>query len=177
MLQKIVFKNVSFTYDGKQNVLEDVSFIIPSASQVAIIGESGSGKSTIIKLLLRFYEPTHGEILIDDLPIQKYNKSFLRAQIGSAFQNPFLFSSTIQQNINYTKMDAMEDEIDAAAAVAKPLKKAGARWPRRSLLLVSGGLWKVTRVRFRRALGRRSRSLTTPAFRWWRCPHQGRCSW
>jgi ATP-binding cassette subfamily B protein len=119
---KIEFKNVSFTYDGKQNVLEDVSFIIPSASQVAIIGESGSGKSTIIKLLLRFYEPTHGEILIDDIPIQKYNKSFLRAQIGSAFQKAFLFSSTIQQNINYTKMDAMEDEIDAAAAVAQAIE-------------------------------------------------------
>lgn len=116
---KITFKNVSFSYDQKHQALDNISFTINAGEQLAIIGPSGAGKSTIIKLLLRFYEPDSGEILLDDVEIQKYDKSFLRAKIGAAFQKAFLFSTTIHNNIAYAAGDCEDLQIDDAAKVAK----------------------------------------------------------
>lgn len=116
---KIEFKNVHFAYENQQTVLSNFSLCIQSGEQVAIIGPSGAGKSTLIKLLLRFYEPSSGEILLDDVPLQHYDKAYLRRKIGAAFQKAFLFSTTINQNIAYA-MDAWNEEgIDEAAKIAR----------------------------------------------------------
>ena len=118
---EIVFQNVWFKYpDAKEDefVLHDVSFKIEAGQQVALMGPTGSGKSTIIALLTRFFEPTKGEIFLDGKPLELYSKTFLREQIGVVLQKAFLFSTTIKGNIAYTQTQVDEGEIIEAAKAA-----------------------------------------------------------
>jgi len=116
----IVFKNVSFKYKAEDEnlALSDVNFKVKKGEKVAILGATGAGKSTIIALLTRLYEPNDGEILIDGMPIQTISKDSLRSRIGVVQQNPFLFSTTIRKNINFANQERTETEIMASAQSA-----------------------------------------------------------
>jgi len=106
---EIEFKNVSFNYPGEPvYALKNVSFQIHAGERVAIIGPTGSGKSTIIKLLLRLYEPTSGIITLDGLLLTCYPKQFLRNRLGVALQNSVLFSATIEENLKMVQSSATE---------------------------------------------------------------------
>ena len=114
---KIEFKDVSFSYEGGSGdqVLSDISFVINPLEKVAIIGAIGSGKSTIVKLISRFYDVTKGSILIDDVNVKDIDVSYLRKSIGNAFQQNFIFSKSIKDNINYGNDKApFEDTLMAA---------------------------------------------------------------
>lgn len=111
----IEFKNVGFYYNEKETVLKNFNLDVKQGSTVALVGETGSGKSTIINLLCRFYEPTSGEILIDGINYQERSLGWLRHNIGYVLQSPHLFSGTIKDNIRYGKLDATDEEIIAAA--------------------------------------------------------------
>ncbi len=108
---EIEFRNVSFSYDGKRKVLDNVSFKIKPGEKVALVGHTGAGKSTIVNLLCRFYDPQEGEILIDGINIKKIKLESLRKQIAVMFQDTFLFSGTILENIKYGRLDATYDEV------------------------------------------------------------------
>lgn len=117
----IEFKNVSFVYANdkeKKEVLRNVSFKVKAGEKVAFLGPTASGKSTIIQLLTRFYEPTKGEILLDGIPLQQYSKSFVRKRIGVVLQKAFLFSTSIKQNIAYTNPNIADEEVIQAAKAA-----------------------------------------------------------
>ncbi|MBT8292155.1 MAG: ABC transporter ATP-binding protein/permease [Eudoraea sp.] len=108
----IEFKNVTFTYeDTNITALKNISFTIDEGETVAIIGKTGSGKSTILDLIARLYDASSGEILIDNVPVQKLNLNSLRSAIGAVPQDAFLFSDTIKNNIKFGKEDATESEI------------------------------------------------------------------
>ena len=115
---KIEFKNISFSYDRKTMVLNNISFIIPSGSRVGIAGRTGAGKTTMISLLPRFYDPTEGLILLDDIDIRNYKLSDLRNQFAIVLQEPVLFSTTIDENIRYAKPEATDQEVIEAAKAA-----------------------------------------------------------
>lgn len=115
---EIVFRNVSFDYGDGRGVLRDVSFAIKAGERVAFVGSSGAGKSTIASLILRFYEPQEGEILIDGIEIGKYDRTSLRRQIGVVLQESVLFGATVRENIAYGKPEATDEEIEAAARAA-----------------------------------------------------------
>lgn len=115
---KVTFDYVSFAYDDHSKILEDVSFTIQPGQRVALVGETGAGKTTIVSLISRFYDPTLGRILIDDYDIRQVNLESLRSQMGIMLQDTFLFSTTIMENIRYGRLDATDEEvIDAAKAV------------------------------------------------------------
>ncbi|GLJ41485.1 hypothetical protein SUGI_0858570 [Cryptomeria japonica] len=113
----IEFKNVDFSYPSRPDaiVLQNLNLLIPARKTLALVGGSGSGKSTIISLLERFYEPTQGQILVDGLDIKGLKTLWLRQQIGLVSQEPVLFSTSIKENILYGKEDANEEEVMAAA--------------------------------------------------------------
>lgn len=116
---EIEFKNVSFRYEGseKQRVLDRISFKVKAGEKIALLGPTGAGKTTIISLLMRFFEADSGEILIDGKDIRKYPKAFLRGRFGVVLQKPFLFSTTIKSNIAYANPDSLiEDVIEASKA-------------------------------------------------------------
>jgi ATP-binding cassette subfamily B protein len=109
---KIEFKDVSFTYEDTEiTALKNISFVINEGETVAILGKTGSGKSTILDLVSRLYDVSSGEILIDDVPIKKLNLASLRESIGAVPQDAFLFSDTIKNNIRFGKHDATDDEV------------------------------------------------------------------
>ena len=113
---KVEFKNVSFTYDDTNIIaLKNINLIVESGETLAILGKTGSGKSTIIELVARLYDTTEGEIFLDDISIEKVNLNDLRNQIGFVPQDPFLFSDSIGNNIKFGKQDATEEEIITAA--------------------------------------------------------------
>ncbi len=113
----IIFENVCFSYLEEKEVLKDVSFEIGSGKTVALVGHTGSGKSTAVKLLMRFYDANFGRILIDDYPIKDLKISYLRDQIGLVSQEPFLFNGTVFDNILYGNLEATyEEAIEAAKA-------------------------------------------------------------
>lgn len=117
---EIEFRNVSFTYPNeKKPALQHITFKLNAGHQLGITGPSGGGKSTIIKLLLRLYEPTEGEILLDGKDIKSFPKAYLRADIGVAMQKAFLFSRTIEQNIAYVHPQSSSYEIDEAARISE----------------------------------------------------------
>lgn len=112
----IRFENVWFMYpDGDENVLEDFSIDIPPGTTVAIVGETGAGKSTIVNLACRFYEPTQGRILIDGRDSRERSQLWLHSSLGYVLQDPHLFSGTIMENIRYGRLDATDEEVFAAA--------------------------------------------------------------
>lgn len=113
---KIEFKNVTFTYqDTEITALNNISFTINKGETVAILGKTGSGKSTILDLVARLYDVTSGEIYIDDVPIKKLNINDLRKSIGAVPQDAFLFSDSIKNNIKFGKENATEEEVVQAA--------------------------------------------------------------
>ena len=112
---KIEFRHVSFSYDGKHDILSDISFSVKQGETIAFVGATGSGKSSIINLFLRFYEFERGEILIDDKNIKDYSQSELRRNIGLVLQEPFLYHGTIASNIKMYQENLGREEIVEAA--------------------------------------------------------------
>ena len=111
----IEFKDVTFRYpDGDEDVLEHFSLKIPFGSHIAIVGETGAGKSTLVNLVCRFYEPTTGQLLIDGRDARERSQLWLHSSIGYVLQTPHLFSGTIRENLLMGKPDATEEEIWAA---------------------------------------------------------------
>ncbi len=117
---EITFENVSFIYsDGEKNVLKDVSFTVKPGQSVALLGSTGAGKSSLVNLLPRFHEYTSGRILLDDIELTDYSRSYLRKQIGIVEQEPFLFSRSIRENITYgVGRDISQEEVERAAKAA-----------------------------------------------------------
>ncbi len=112
----IEFQDVSFRYpDGEEYVLEHFSLKIPAGTTVAIVGETGAGKSTLVNLACRFFEPTSGKILIDGRDYRERSQLWLHSNIGYVLQNPHLFSGTVRENIRYGKLDATDEQIERAA--------------------------------------------------------------
>lgn len=112
----IEFRDVTFRYpDGNENILEHFNLKIPAGTTVAIVGETGAGKSTLVNLACRFFEPTEGTIIIDGRDYRERSQLWLHSNIGYVLQNPHLFSGTIKENIRYGRLDATDAEIEAAA--------------------------------------------------------------
>jgi ATP-binding cassette subfamily B protein len=111
----VEFKNVSFSYDDKKGVLENVSFKVTPGETIALVGPTGAGKSTIANLISRFYDIKQGNILIDGHDLTSVTVESLRKQMGVMTQDNFLFTGTIADNIRYGKPDATQEEIEAAA--------------------------------------------------------------
>ena len=112
---KIEFRHVSFSYDGKHDILRDISFSVKQGETIAFVGATGAGKSSIINLFLRFYEFERGEILIDDKNIKDYSQSEVRRNIGLVLQEPFLYHGTIASNIKMYQENLGREEIVEAA--------------------------------------------------------------
>ena len=117
---EIIFENVSFMYsDGKSHALKNISFHVRPGQAVALLGSTGSGKSSLVNLLPRFHEYTDGRILLDGVDLKDYSRSYLRRQIGIVEQEPFLFSRSIRENITYgVGRDVSQDEVERAAKAA-----------------------------------------------------------
>jgi ATP-binding cassette subfamily B protein len=115
----IRFENVSFAYEATRPILADLSFEVAAGRTVAIVGQSGAGKSTISRLLFRFYDVTGGRILIDDQDIRDVTQTSLRAAIGMVPQDTVLFNDTIRYNIRYGRWDASDPEVEEAARQAQ----------------------------------------------------------
>ena len=113
---EIEFKDVTFRYpDGGDNVLEHFNLKIPAGTTVAIVGETGAGKSTLVNLACRFFEPTEGQILIDGRDYRERSQLWLHSNIGYVLQSPHLFSGSVRENIRYGRLGATDAEIEAAA--------------------------------------------------------------
>lgn len=112
---KVEFKNVSFAYKQGQKVLDDFSLTVKPGESIALVGETGAGKSTIVNLVCRFYEPTEGTILIDGKNYRERSQLWLQKNLGYMLQTPHLFSGTIRENIAYARSDASLEEIRRAA--------------------------------------------------------------
>lgn len=112
---KIEFRHVSFSYDGKHDILKDISFSVKQGETIAFVGATGSGKSSIINLFLRFYEFERGEILIDNQNIKDYSQAELRHNVGLVLQDPFLYHGTIASNIKMYQENLGREEIIEAA--------------------------------------------------------------
>jgi ATP-binding cassette subfamily B protein/subfamily B ATP-binding cassette protein MsbA len=115
---RVTARDVSFAYPGRPRTLEDVSFDALPGERVAVVGHTGAGKSTLMSLLVRFYDPRRGRIEIDGLDIRDATLHSLRDQISLVLQEPLMFSGTIRDNIGYGKLGATEEEIVAAARAA-----------------------------------------------------------
>lgn len=111
----ISFRNVSFSYKDGEKVLEKFNLNVKAGQSIALVGETGSGKSTIVNLLCRFYEPEKGEILIDGVNYKERPQAWLQSNLGYVLQAPHLFSGTVKDNIRYGKLDAAEEDIIKAA--------------------------------------------------------------
>ena len=112
---KIEFKDVTFSYDGKTDVLKNISFTANAGETVALVGHTGSGKSSIINLLMRFYEFEKGDIVIDGISLKDYPKEELRKKVGLVLQDPFMFYGDIDSNIRLHNQEMTEKEVREAA--------------------------------------------------------------
>jgi ATP-binding cassette, subfamily B, bacterial len=116
----VVFRNVSFAYPGSERpILRNASFRVGSGTRVGIVGATGAGKTTLVSLLARFYDPSTGEILLDGNDLREYRLDDLRRQFAIVLQDPILFSTTIAENIAYGRSDATHEQIVGAAKAAK----------------------------------------------------------
>lgn len=121
----ITFEDVTFHYpDGNENILEHFNLHVPAGTTVAIVGETGAGKSTLVNLACRFFEPTEGRILIDGTDYRERSQSWLHSSIGYVLQSPHLFSGTIMDNIRYGRLDATDEEVIRAAKTVSADKVA-----------------------------------------------------
>jgi len=111
----IKFRNVNFSYKPEEPIYENFNLHIKAGETIAIVGETGSGKTTLVNLICRFFEPTSGRILIDDIDYREMPMLWLYSNIGYVLQNAHLFSGTIRENIKYANHDATDEEIEAAA--------------------------------------------------------------
>lgn len=114
----IVFDHVDFYYEDKKPVLTDFSFRVKPGETIALVGPTGGGKTTIVNLLCRFYEPKHGTITINGMDYTHFTQHAIQSRIGVVLQTPHLFSGTILENIRYGKLDATDEEIETAAQLA-----------------------------------------------------------
>lgn len=116
---EVIFENVSYHYpEDERPVLEDIDLHVWPGETLALVGRTGSGKSTLVKLISRFYDPIQGRILIDGIDLRQVRQQSLRRQMGIVLQDPFLFSGSVMENIRFGRLDASEEEvIDAARAV------------------------------------------------------------
>ncbi|MCU9595620.1 ABC transporter ATP-binding protein/permease [Caldibacillus thermolactis] len=114
----VEFQNVSFSYGREENTIKNISFSVKTGQTVALVGPTGAGKSTIINLLMRLYEPHEGAIYIDGINIQKITRESLRSFYGFVLQEVFLFEDTIRENIRFGQLDASDEEVEAAAKKA-----------------------------------------------------------
>lgn len=112
---EIAFRNVSFSYDGRQQVLKNISFTVKEGETIAFVGHTGSGKSSIINLMMRFYEFEEGQILVDGQDIRSYSQEALRSAIGLVLQTPFLYHGTIASNIRLHQTNLSDEAVQAAA--------------------------------------------------------------
>lgn len=111
----ITFDDVSFRYTGGEEVLCNFSLDVKAGQNIAIVGETGSGKSTIVNLICRFYEPTEGRILIDGVDYRERSQLWLQSNLGYVLQTPHLFSGTVRENIRYGRLAATDEEVEEAA--------------------------------------------------------------
>ena len=116
---KIDFEHVNFSYDGKNQILKDVSFYARPGEKIAFVGATGAGKTTITNVITRFYDIDSGSIKVDDIDIKKIQKQALRRAFGMVLQDVNLFTDSIYENIRYGRLDANDDEIKAAARMSK----------------------------------------------------------
>ena len=114
----VCFEHVSFSYLGKKNNLTDISFSLKRGGTLGIIGATGSGKSTVLRLLMRFYDADHGTVRINGRDVRSYTPSELTSMFGVVFQNDFLYADTIEENIRFGR-DIPEEDIEAAARIAQ----------------------------------------------------------
>ncbi|MFN8427624.1 MAG: ABC transporter ATP-binding protein, partial [Anaerolineales bacterium] len=118
MRGEVEFRNVGFAYDGEP-VLEDISFKVKQGQTVAVVGQTGAGKTSLVKLINRTYDTTHGQILIDGVDVRDWNLASLRSQISMIEQDIFLFTRSVSDNIAFGKPGATQSEIEAAAQSAQ----------------------------------------------------------
>lgn len=112
----VCFDNVSFHYaDDPTIVLKNINLSVKPGETVALVGETGAGKSTLVKLLSRFHDPTNGEVKIDNYNIREMTQNSLRSQMGIVLQDPFLFAGTVRENIQFGRLEASDEDIEAAA--------------------------------------------------------------
>ncbi|MFB1065826.1 ABC transporter ATP-binding protein [Natrinema sp. H-ect4] len=118
-VQRVEFEGVAFSYDDDENVLEDISFAVEKGEFVAFVGQSGAGKSTIVSLLTRMYDPDQGEIQADGVPLEEYNLHQWRERIAVVQQKPFIFNDTLENNISVAKRDATREDVERVSEIAK----------------------------------------------------------
>jgi ATP-binding cassette subfamily B protein len=116
---EVVFENVSFAYGRQAGILKDISFVARPRQVIALLGTTGSGKTSVVNLIPRFYDPTAGRITIDGADIHTVNLNSLRSQIGMVLQETTLFAASIRENITFGKPNATQQEIEAAAKDAQ----------------------------------------------------------
>ncbi|WP_339319740.1 ABC transporter ATP-binding protein [Paenibacillus sp. FSL R10-2734] len=114
----VKFENVSFSYDGGSNTLHDISFEAKPGEMIALVGPTGAGKTTLIGLLSRFYDPNQGKITLDGLDVTSIRRESLRSHMAFVLQDSFLFKGSIRDNIRYGRLDATDEEVEAAAKLA-----------------------------------------------------------
>lgn len=116
---QIRFENVDFAYDERETVLDDFSLDVRAGEKIALVGETGAGKSTIVNLICKFYAPTKGAMYLDGVDYSVLEKEFIQSNLGYVLQTPLLFSGTIMDNIRYGRLEASDDEIVEAAKLAQ----------------------------------------------------------
>jgi len=113
---EVQFDNVSFHYsDDPTPVLEEIDLHVPAGATIALVGETGAGKTTLVKLLSRFHDPTQGRILVDGFDLRQVTQNSLRRQMGIVLQDPFLFNGTVRENIRFGRLEASDAEVESAA--------------------------------------------------------------